>query len=315
MTKPRTLPLDSLCLDGGTQVRIEINKEKVREYAELMAGGTIMDPIQVYYDGEKYYPFDGFHRIHAAKEVHQRTIKAVITVGSREQAVWASLAANSRHGLPLSTADKANAIKIALRLHPKHGDNKIAAHIGVSHSTVAKYRKEMESTCQIGKSESRVGADGRITNTGRIGTKPAPDPKEIPFDLPEKPAAAPEVAAPSEPSELAEDETPTGQDTLGRPLDAKLSAVFARREEINKLTSKLSDVKSAVLDACAAHDPLYMDLNVSAFKADIINAFSRLRAIRPHAICPYCSGDGCKACHGRGWVCRLVYETAPGEMK
>ena len=36
-----------------------------------------------------------------------------------------------------------------LTLHPERGDNWIAEDMGVSKNTVAKYREELESGCQI----------------------------------------------------------------------------------------------------------------------------------------------------------------------
>ena len=45
----------------------------------------------------------------------------------------------------------------------------IAEHVGVSKDTVAKYRTELEATCEISKSETRTGRDGRTINTANIG--------------------------------------------------------------------------------------------------------------------------------------------------
>lgn len=52
--------------------------------------------------------------------------------------------------------------------------------------------------------------------------------------------------------------------------------------------------------------------------SDIANM---LKSAKPHALCPYCKGaaddmvDSCRACHGRGWVQRSVYDSAPDEKK
>lgn len=51
----------------------------------------------------------------------------------------------------------------------KLSDNQIAEHVGVSHATVIKYRKELETTCQIDKSPARTGRDGRTIDTSNIG--------------------------------------------------------------------------------------------------------------------------------------------------
>jgi transposase len=51
----------------------------------------------------------------------------------------------------------------------KKSNNQIAQHIGCSDPTVAKYRRELESTSQITKSTEREGADGRTIDTSNIG--------------------------------------------------------------------------------------------------------------------------------------------------
>ena len=63
-----------------------------------------------------------------------------------EEAQWASLAVNARHGLRRTNADKRHAIMKAL-VHPKSAGlsaRQLAEHIGVHHSTVADYLNERE---------------------------------------------------------------------------------------------------------------------------------------------------------------------------
>ena len=58
-------------------------------------------------------------------------------------------------------------------------DSAIAEHVGVSHATVIKYRAELESTCQIDKSTSRKGKDGRTINTANIGKSKSSEPEPV----------------------------------------------------------------------------------------------------------------------------------------
>ncbi len=65
-------------------------------------------------------------------------------------------------------------MKAALQ-HPNgagKSDSAIAKHVGVAVQTVNSWRKQMESTFQIGKSPTRTGSDGRTINTANIGRKP-----------------------------------------------------------------------------------------------------------------------------------------------
>ena len=71
------------------------------------------------------------------------------------------------------------AVKGAL-FHPEgvgKSDQELADHIGVSRRMVLDWRKHLEATRQLAKSEERTGKDGRTINTAKIGKKPAPPPE------------------------------------------------------------------------------------------------------------------------------------------
>lgn len=106
-------------------------------------------------------------------------------------------------------------------------------------------------------------------------------------------------------------------DQVGNPLPRKESirTAFQRRGEITELMTTVSRLKSHVLKVQENDDPLFAELNVSRFQADCGNLHRALRAIRPHAVCPYCQAQGCKACLDRGWVGEFTYEHAPKDMK
>ena len=43
-----------------------------------------------------------------------------------------------------------------------------------------------------------------------------------------------------------------------------------------------------------------------------------LKDYRPYAVCPYCrdrTRPSCRACRGKGFVIKVVYEQAPSEMR
>ncbi|MCL2347319.1 MAG: hypothetical protein FWC50_03550 [Planctomycetaceae bacterium] len=164
--------------DCGTQSRIEMNETVIADYAEAMERGDEFPAILVFYDEAKhrYILVDGFHRYFAHMRAKPNDpILAEPRIGTVEDAIWESLAANKSHGLRRSNADKRNAIKQAL-LHPKGVDlsnSQIAKHVGVHHDTVGVIRCELELTCGIRKSDLRIGQDGRVINTKNIGSKPS----------------------------------------------------------------------------------------------------------------------------------------------
>jgi len=107
----------------------------------------------------------------------------------------------------------------------------------------------------------------------------------------------------------------TPKDQVGQDIPEKLREVFARRSEIVRLQSLVSDLKTTVLARFEEKDALFLGLNPSQFKADCENLYRDLRALAPYAICPYCAGRGCKACLSRGWVGEFVWDAAPKELR
>lgn len=187
------LNYEQIRTDGGTQPRSQLLSDVIGDYAEMMRTGVVFPPVTVYFDGKDYWLADGFHRLAAAKQARpQEPIEVEVIQGTQREAQWYSFGVNKCHGLRRTREDRIRAVKAALR-HPQgmqQSDNEIARHVGVSHSTVAKYRSEMEVTCQIGKSSGqdaqdsgtptstrvRTGRDGRKINTAKIGRTQRRDP-------------------------------------------------------------------------------------------------------------------------------------------
>ena len=308
----KDLPLDAIRTDGGTQPRVRIDPAVVHEYAERMKAGDRFPPVTVYFDGTDHWLSDGFHRLDAAREAGLRTVQAEVWEGTRDDAFWMSLGANQTHGLRRSNEDKVRAVKAALAARPDLSDSAIAEHVGVSHTMVAKYRAEARATCNGCKSTAlagsktaiRTGRDGRTINTAGIG-KPRSGPTREPAE---------DADAPPDPDDIPMG--PVGAiDKTGRPIEGQVAEAFARRQEIQDLMTAVSKVKTAVLKAVEAKDPLFADLNPSRFEAEANSLHHQLRSAMPYAACPYCRAAGCKACHGRGWVGEFVYERAPRELK
>ncbi len=320
--RPTRLPLDKITLDGGTQVCVQLNTETIDRYAELMADDHKFDAVEVLYDGTTYWPWDGFHRVAAARKCGQTTIMAIIRPGGRKDAVKLALSANRKHGLPLTNADKINAVKVALKEFPEMSDRSIAEAVGVSHSMVGKYRAQLESIGQIGQCSTRTTSDGRQYPSHRAPQEAQPevqvDIDDIPLDL--APKTSPEgIQADLQVLEDDDDnDEPPIQgdvDATGTPINGAIAEAFRRRSEVNKIVKAMTDARAAVLASIDEGDVLYSFLNVSAFKAEFTRAIVRLRSCRPYAVCPYCSGDGCKACRAQGWLPKFDYKAAPRDLK
>lgn len=147
--------------DGGAQMRVEMRVETVNEYAEDMLEGASFPAIVVYFDGEKYWLGDGYHRLEAARKIGRDTIQAEVRDGSQRDAVLHGIGANANHGLRRSHADKRRAVE-RLLTDPewaRWSDRKLAKVAKVDHKTVAKIRRELSGEIPRGSS---AGASGEI---------------------------------------------------------------------------------------------------------------------------------------------------------
>lgn len=314
--KPQKLQIDILKIDAGTQPRAEIDLDLVADYAERMLEGDEFPPVDVVCDGATFWLAHGFHRYHAACRNHTTTIMAHVTNGTLPDAIWISLGANRLNGKRLSRADKEKAIRMALEKFPEKSSRAIAQHVGVSDHTVEKFRREMESTAQLRRSDMRTGIDGTARPATRNNGK---DPEQRVSPKVDGEDAAAESLPQNSPVQSEDDETSAaepGHDCVGNPITGDVANAFARRGEITQLMREVSDVKKRVLKAIDAGDPLYLDINVSQFQADCNNVYRELRfRARPYALCPYCKGGGCRACLNRGWIGQDKYNSAPEDTR
>ena len=168
MSEP--IAISKIVRDGATQSRAALNEEAIEEYAAAMRDGAQFPPIFCVYDGERYFLYDGFHRVEAANRAGLKKIDANVLPGTLADAQWSSYAMNANHGLRRTNEDKRRAIIAALK-HPNgagKSDREIGRHVGVDHKTVANLRQQLEATGEIPQSGERLGGDGRTINTTNI---------------------------------------------------------------------------------------------------------------------------------------------------
>lgn len=171
-----SIPIDDLQLDGGTQPRAVLDFEAVYDYADAMSAGAKFPAVTVFYDGQRYWLADGFHRVRAARAAGLETIECDVRPGTLEDAQWFSFSANKANGLRRSNDDKQRAIKAALA-HPRGAglsDSEIARHCGVTQPTVAAWREKLGLSSKILKIQRRtVTRKGKTfeQNTANIGRR------------------------------------------------------------------------------------------------------------------------------------------------
>ena len=68
LTKGRkTLPLESIRLDGDTQIRCKLDSSTVAASAEAFSMGHALPPVTVFFEQNDYWLADGFHRFEARR--------------------------------------------------------------------------------------------------------------------------------------------------------------------------------------------------------------------------------------------------------
>lgn len=317
--RPRKVMIEHIEYDSENQARERLDNDTVAEYAEAMERKEKLPPIVCYHDGSTYWLADGFHRYHAARKRGEKDTEAQVIKGSRDDARWHAAGANTQHGLKRTNADKAKAVRLALALRPNLSDRKIAMHCGVSDKTVAALRAKM-SGAEIPhlNDEPRLGRDGKMYPARR------PDPREEATQSPaepsdpwhdsdegEEPAAAP-VKRTGAPAKSQADDAP--RDQRGRAIPADIREDFADcTEEVRGWLRDLDAIAKPLLNETAPRR------YPQAAWSEIAAAMNRIRsAVRyealPYAVCPYCSGMGCKVCKDRGWIPRSTWQSVPPEL-
>jgi hypothetical protein len=160
--KPARLALDDITLDDRLQSR-ELKPGVVKDYLGVLRRGEELPPVRVVRDvNDKYYLFDGRHRVAANRErPGLEDIAVEIVDGTLDDALWLSWGANRNHGLRRARKDIRRVIEAAVR-HRRWtlmSDRAIAQHIGCDHKTVGAMRRKCASgefpTDQTGPSSRR----------------------------------------------------------------------------------------------------------------------------------------------------------------
>lgn len=167
-----TLPLQEIVLNAGTQSRVRIDYDTVKEYAEALRDGINLPPVTVCRTPDsRFVLVDGFHRWHAHREAGLSEITSSVITGTVRDALVMSLGVNSDHGLRRTNADKRAAVLTALR-DPElrqMSDHKIAAMCRVTQPFVSGLRKEIyppnAEPLPADAAEIYAALEGRYLNT------------------------------------------------------------------------------------------------------------------------------------------------------
>lgn len=311
------------------QTRAALNENTVSDYAEAMERGDKFPPVTVFTDGAEYYLADGFHRVEALRRIGKKAVVAELQDGDYKAALLYALKANSTHGLRRTNADKRHALEMAwnAREHLFGGEPSIgllAEVCGVSQRTAASFhtqqgmqiaypdapaaptmptRPARPITAENGNAQAENGTFAApmmpVRRVGRDGKT-----YTVPVAAPVRPATP---TRPAKPAHLVP------LDRFGTEIPIEINAAF-EQEELNEVIRHISDARSVLRAA--------LEDGIEAFKAvrqdaliQLNNAYNFVKSAKAHCVCRICQGNGCKACHERGWQTEEEYERNPKEFK
>lgn len=166
------LAIENINTEAGTQVRVELDEERVESYAAAMQRGEELPPIHVFQrEGDSTYILsDGYHRLAAARKLGKTEVEVKVHVGDRRDAVLLAIEANTRHGLGLT---KKQAVTFMLKnsTWAKWSNMEIARSCGCDESYVRKVEKKLTSDSVRRKRRRLVRRRGKVRemNTTAIG--------------------------------------------------------------------------------------------------------------------------------------------------
>lgn len=175
-----SLPLKKIRTDGGTQMRDHLDEDSVERYAEVLRGGGQLPPGTVYYDGEKYWAADVFHRLAAHAAARRTHIEVLVVPGTQRDAILHACGANAEHGKARSQADARRAIRCLLmdkewggwdgKTWTGWGDREIGRRCNVHHNTVSAVRADlsgsMKKADEAFEAASASGESSQIDSQG-----------------------------------------------------------------------------------------------------------------------------------------------------
>ena len=173
--------IDRIRYEEGTQARVEINEDRVKDYAEAIENGTQFPPVTLFHDGTSYWLADGWHRLLAHIRIGCISIHEEVKTGTKRDAWLYALGANHTHGLARTNADKRKAVMLAIQDDDLKilSNREIAKICNVNHGLVNDIRNELAKP--TAKPKEKTQAKSKDKNGVEAPSTPAEpefDPKQ-----------------------------------------------------------------------------------------------------------------------------------------
>lgn len=335
-------------LDLSLQTRAGTDADTIKTYAEAMADGAQFPDVTVFTDGTKYWLADGFHRVMAAKVNGKSAISADVRKGTEDDAVVFGGTANNKQGKRPTRADVQHFLEMVWERReaifggtPTGGN--LADKCGVTRDTgvrflqvkLAEMPKAPVKAPVRHLSDSDRCQDGPVASKTQLPTRPKkPDDGNAPAKVgqvtapvrPEKligkdgkmyavrPAPKrPEKPVPKAPTRPSGPAQQVFRDRYGVEIPVNLSEAF-EASPLPDILSCISKARVALRKGIEEKDPAFAAVRQDAL-VNLNNAYNFVNAAEVWCVCRMCQGNGCKACHERGWQTEEEYERNPKEFK
>lgn len=95
--------------------------------------------------------------------------------------------------------------------------------------------------------------------------------------------------------------------------EAPPPSVVPDHGEFDRIMGLMREIKSSIEELCEIPTGTY--ITKAQVLADMKNAYNALAWAKPHCVCVYCDGEGCKHCQDNGWLCKGLWASAPEEYR
>ena len=99
----------------------------------------------------------------------------------------------------------------------------------------------------------------------------------------------------------------------GAPDQEPPKSIVPPAAEFDMIIAMLREARNAIEEL--SEKPEGSFITPAQIVVDLKNVFNALTWAKPHCVCVYCQGEGCKHCQFRGWLCKGLYASAPEDMK
>lgn len=267
--------ISHIIIDPKLQSRLHVKEETIAEYQAVWESGGVFPPITLVSDKSQVWLVDGHYRLESAKRAGRTEIEAEIIEGDYRKAILLACAANAKHGIRRTNAEKRRQVETLLKDKEwsQWSDRHIADQCMVGPMLVAALRQKVQK--KIPPTRTFIHRTGKVAtiNTERVLLATKIRQEHLP-DVPRPPKPAPISA----------------QDLLTMSFASMKAFILAAKADWEHLHVTIRDYPHA--DGFKG----YLAVK-NLFDMEVPYLIKALTDARPMAECAYCHGAGeCLPC-------------------